>query len=305
MTDTRQERPSPSYEQEYDTVDRVTMPLLQRITVQALDEDYAHAARRRQEQAALSGDEAVSARGASWWLWLAVTVVVGILLAVAGRQTSQAAVDNQSSRSALIARIDAERESLAETQARVGRVQASLNDVQSESDRVGEQQVTVGEVVRRLRTRTGYVAVTGPGVRVTVQDPPGVDPGEAIRDSDLALLVNGLWTAGAEAVAINNQRITALTYIKNSSQAINVNSRPLVPPYVVEAIGDPRTLQARLVESPSGGRFDEFARALDWEVTRQNVDDLRLPQAPLRVLRAATKGLAGNEPRPDQEGGTT
>ena len=303
-TRAREASAPPSYEQEYDTVDRVTMPLLQRITVQALDEDYAHAARRRQEQAAASG-EAESPRSASWWLWLAVTVVVGILLAVAGRQTSLAAVDNQSSRPALIARIDAERDALAGTQERVGRIQAVINELQTESDRVGQDQVTAGEVLRRLQTRTGYVAVTGPGVRITVQDAPSVDPDDAIRDSDLALLVNGLWTAGAEAIAINNQRLTALTYIKNSSQAINVNSRPLVPPYVVEAIGDPRTLQARLLESPSGGRFDEFARALDWEVTRQNVDRLRLPQAPARVLRAAKKGLAGNEPRPDQEGGTT
>ena len=54
-----------------------------------------------------------------------------------------------------------------------------------------------------------------------------------VRDADLAILVDGLWNAGAEAIAINGQRLTALTPIRNAGPAIQVNSTPLVPPYVV------------------------------------------------------------------------
>ena len=58
--------------------------------------------------------------------------------------------------------------------------------------------------------------------------------------------MNGLWTAGAEAISINGQRLTVLTAIRNGGPVINVNSRPLAPPYTVQAIGDPRTLLADL-----------------------------------------------------------
>ena len=283
----------------YDTVDRVTMPLLQRITVQALDEDYAHVALRHRDPR--PGER----RGVSWWTWLAVTVLVGALLAVAGLQTSQAAVDSQSSRATLISRIDAERDVLADTQARVGRLEASLSQLQRENDRLAGLLDEDVEETRRVGVRTGYVAVTGPGVRFTVANPPGVDPADAVRDEDLALLVNGLWTAGAEAVAINGQRLTALSYIQNSGRAINVNSRPLLPPYVVEAIGDNRTMQARFMESPSGARFSDLARVLGFEVERQNVERLALPGARSRQLRYAESGEAGNVPERGEEGGGT
>ncbi len=283
---------------EYDTVDRVTMPLLQRIQIQALDEDYAHVARRHRTP---GPDER---KGVSWWMWLAVTVMVGVLVAVAGRQTSLAAVDNQSSRTTLISRIDAERDVLAATQTRVGRLEASIAELQSEDDRLAALQADDAEEMRRIRIRTGYVPVTGPGVRFRVDNPAGVDPDDAVRDEDLALLVNGLWTAGAEAITINDQRLTALTYIQNSGQAINVNSRPLRPPYVIEAIGDPRTLQARFMESPSGARFNDLAEVLGFDFDRQNEDQLLLPGAGLRQLRYATEGEAGNVPRKAEEGGT-
>ena len=39
--------------------------------------------------------------------------------------------------------------------------------------------------------RTGFTAVTGPGVRITVDDAPGGDVTQVVRDSDLAILVIG------------------------------------------------------------------------------------------------------------------
>ena len=60
-------------------------------------------------------------------------------------------------------------------------------------------------------------------------------------------MVNGLWAAGAEAVAVNGQRLTALSAIRSAGDAILVDYRPLTRPYVVVAIGDPRTLQSRFV----------------------------------------------------------
>jgi uncharacterized protein YlxW (UPF0749 family) len=288
-------------EREYDTVERVTMPLLARITTQALDEDYAHVASRR----AAAADSGSPARGLSWWTWLAVTVLVGGVLAVAGAQTSQQAVDSQSSRATLISRIDARRATLGEIQERVGRLQASTTQLGADVDALAAEGTALDTELRRIRVRTGYAPVRGPGVRIVVDDPPDGVADEAVRDEDLALLVNGLWTAGAEAIAINGQRLTVLTFIQNSGPVINVNSRPLTPPYTVEAIGDPRTLLADLLESSSGARFTDLARLLGFEYDRQNVDELRLPGAGQRRLRHAVSGQSGNVPKPVEEGGSS
>src|SRR5262245_35368577 len=108
------------YDRRYDTVDRITMPLLQRITVQSLDEDYAHVAARRRE----TGVEPTERpRSVAWWVWLAVTVLVGGLLAVAGRQTSAQALDSESGRATLIDRLEGRQADLRSTQERVARVQ--------------------------------------------------------------------------------------------------------------------------------------------------------------------------------------
>jgi uncharacterized protein YlxW (UPF0749 family) len=278
-----------------DVQDRVTMPLLARITSQALDEDYAHVAERR-----AAGELTGGARSATWWTWLAVIVLVGALLAVAGAQTSEQAVDRASGRATLISRIQAERAVLRDTQARVGRFQAATVALQNEVDRTDEELDAIAAELRRLRTRTGYGPVRGPGVRLVVTD----SESETVRDEDLALLVNGLWTAGAEAIAINGERLTPLTYIQNSGPAINVNSQPLVAPYTVEAIGDQRTLQANLLESSSGARFTDLVRLLGFGFEQQNVDELTLRGAGLRRLRTASSGLSGEPPRPIGEGGT-
>ena len=64
--------------------------------------------------------------------------------------------------------------------------------------------------------------------------------------------MNGLWEAGAEAVDINGQRLTSLTAIRGAGDAVLVNYRPLVRPYVISAIGDPTTLGALFEAGPAG-----------------------------------------------------
>ena len=54
---------------------------------------------------------------------------------------------------------------------------------------------------------------------------------------------------GAEAVAINDQRLTGLSAIRSAGDAVLVDLQPLVGPYRVEAIGDPDTLRTSLLRS--------------------------------------------------------
>jgi uncharacterized protein YlxW (UPF0749 family) len=147
--------------------------------------------------------------------------------------------------------------------------------------------------VGRLEVRTGYSPVHGEGVRITLDNRPGVDVNSEIRDEDLAVLVDGLWAAGAEAVAINDERVHVLGGIRNTNRAIHVNGNPVNAPYVVSAIGDNATLQARFQETSEGREFLALVNGLGFLFDIDNVDDVRLPAAPLRPLRSVHEASTG------------
>lgn len=275
----------------------VTTPLLQLVTEQSLDQDYAHVAERR----AALGDAARPTRPRASWAMLAALALLGLLVATAAVQERRAAPVDATNRLQLIDQVDQRRESLARTQDRIGEKRARIDVLELEAEELAVQQQAADERLERLGVRTGFGAVRGPGVRIQVDDSPSGVPEEAVRDTDLTDLVNALWAVGAEAIAVNGERVTVLTGIRNVDVAIHVNGKPLSPPYVVEAIGDPRTLQSDLVNSPRGVHFFALADALGLEYDMSNVESMVLPGAATRPLRAA-QSVSGSGDAVDNEG---
>lgn len=276
---------------------RATTPLLTLVTQESLDEDYRLVAARR-ASGSLSREPSRNR-----WAAAIVIAMFGVLVTVAAVQTSLNADVTDAGRATLIDQIRARKGDLADQQATIADLQR-LN-LQAERDLTALQATTATETaqVRRLQVRTGYLPVHGEGVRIVVDNPPDIDPNDAVRDEDLAKLVDGLWQAGAEAIAINNQRLTALSPIRNSGPAIHVNTRPLTAPYTVSAIGDTRTLQARLLASTHGAEFFSLADQLGFRYSVQNVDELSLPAARLRRLVSVKAGTSADSNEPHQEGG--
>ncbi len=104
-------------------------------------------------------------------------------------------------------------------------------------------------------------------------------------DRDLQILVNGLWSAGAEAISINGQRLTALSAIREASEAITVNFRSLTRPYTVTAIGDPDQLAARFVESDGGTWWFNLKSLYDMRFDLTSKDSVTLPAVEAPQLR--------------------
>jgi uncharacterized protein YlxW (UPF0749 family) len=109
--------------------------------------------------------------------------------------------------------------------------------------------------------------------------------GGTVLDEDLQILVNGLWQAGAQAIAINGNRLGPLSAIRTAGQAINVNFRPLTPPYVVTVIGDPDTLQARFSETAAGQSWIDLSTNYGIRFDIASDADLVLPGVPSGRLR--------------------
>lgn len=243
------------------------MTLLTEMMTRPLDPGYAAAAERRRQRArsgdARAGDDERGTRARSP-LAVAVLLLVGVLLAMAFVQTRGERPSRVDQRDQLIAEITREDDAASALQRRNA---AALVELGAERTRRLEQQAQgdLADDVSRLALVTGAVAATGPGIVLTVNDAvathdaaPGdpradaaVDDGRVL-DQDLQLIVNGLWAAGAEAVAINGQRLTALSAIRSAGAAILVDYRPLSPPYRIVAIGDPQRLQKRFSDGPGG-----------------------------------------------------
>jgi uncharacterized protein YlxW (UPF0749 family) len=282
MADTRAGTPTASGEPDAGRrlPEHVTTPLLTLITTRSMDEDYAHVARKR----AGAGDARPDAARPHWSSFLAIAAL-GVMAAVVAVQTDREAPANELSRAALVEQIDNRSDDVRALQADVARLTRFNASVASNSTRT---QADLGDLetrVRRAELTTGFSPVHGPGVRITVDDRPGDEVDGEVLDEDLATLVDGLFAAGAEAVAINDQRINALGGIRNTNRAVHVNGRPVNAPYVVSAIGDPRTLQARLVETYQGQQWFNRVSNFGFVYEAENVDDIRLPAAPERVLR--------------------
>ncbi|EON24032.1 MULTISPECIES: DUF881 domain-containing protein [Nocardioides] len=276
----------------------VTTPLLTLITERSLDEDYAHVAARRAVTA-----EPQRPRSRVWSTAL-VVATFGALATIVTVQTSRDSEVQELSRAALIRQIESGRAEVGDLQAQIRTLTDETLALDDTNAELGAEAATLASRRQRLEVRTGYVPVRGPGVRINIDSAPAAVPNDELRDEDLALLVNGLLTAGAEAIAVDGERIVALGGIRNTSRAIHINGRPLTSPYVVEAIGDPGTLQARLLESSAGLEWFTRVSTLGFSYVPQNVDELRLPAATLRPLRQAREPSTTDDRRLDEEGAT-
>lgn len=98
----------------------------------------------------------------------------------------------------------------------------------------------------------GLTTVEGSGVIVTISDSKakameGEDPSSYIvHDTDLRTVANELFTAGAEAVSINDERLISTSSVRCVGNTILVNNKRCAPPFEIKAIGDSSALEAGL-----------------------------------------------------------
>lgn len=272
--------------------EQATLGLLNYLTAHSLDEDYAHVSARRRESGVDRADgrthAAVRRPGARWPTVLALALF-GVLVATAGLQTSRNAPASESSRASLVAQVQDRRAELAETRDQLAALRTEVTGTQTEVLEASTTGRQLAEELDRLGLSTGADPATGPGVRIVVDDSgSGLDE-ERVLDTDLQILVNGLWTSGAEAVAVNGQRLTALSAIRVAGEAITVNSRSLTQPFVVTALGDPDELAARFLDSEGGAWWLNLKAVYDLQFTMTTEDSLTVPAAPPVALRHASR----------------
>jgi uncharacterized protein YlxW (UPF0749 family) len=240
------------------------MTLLTSMMERPLDPGYAAAAEKR----VAAGQPASTGFGTGT---VAVAmVVVGLLLAVGATALRVPSTAAARAKADLVAQIESRREAADTQEAEVRRLQAEVDRLQTQA--LGAGQTTLQGRLRSLSLTSGATAVTGPGLTVVLDNAPGSGDASADGDprtgsgddegkvvsKDLQIVVNGLWQAGAEAIAVNGQRLTSRSAIRFAGEAILVNYRPLARPYTISAIGDSNDLETGFAGNDGGA----YARAL-------------------------------------------
>ena len=139
-------------------------------------------------------------------------------------------------------------------------------------------------------------AVHGPGIVIAAQSSADGSDAGRITDRDLQVLVNGLWYAGAEAVAVNDNRVGSLTSIRTAGDAITVNFRSISSPYTVIALGDTDTLRTRFAQNPAGRLLGEPAQALRRAVRRDTIVGGHVAVGTHRTTGPEARHEPGGEP---------
>ena len=137
----------------------------------------------------------------------------------------------------------------------------------SENERINFENVLSVELNSTERI-AGLTGLEGPGVVIIVDDGTrelnyNEDPANVlVHDLDIRAMVDDLRNAGAEAIAINGQRVI---YNKSNIQCtgptIKINDQVYAPPYIIKAIGDRRFLESA-INAP--GSYSESLR--NWGV---------------------------------------
>lgn len=104
------------------------------------------------------------------------------------------------------------------------------------------------EELERYRQQIGLTEAKGKGVLITIDDSQtsSAEIGAITHAADLRDLINFLWGMGAETISVNGERIVFLTSIDCIVNTILINDTRTVPPFIIQAIGDPSLLASAL-----------------------------------------------------------
>jgi len=189
----------------------------------------------------------------------AVCLLAGILLAtthgVSGggeirRSDSPRLVDLVREAQQSVNRLSAQRDALA-AQVDAARAGPAAND---------SQVAALLAKAAPLAVDAGLTSMRGPGLVVRLTDaqrdangrfPRDASPDDlVVHEQDIQAVLNAVWSGGAEAVQVQDQRLIATSAVRCVGNTLLLNGKTYSPPYTVTAIGDVPKMQEALAAAP-------------------------------------------------------
>jgi uncharacterized protein YlxW (UPF0749 family) len=202
--------------------------------------------------------------------WTALVPVValaaGVLFATSGR-TAQG-TDLRAGEVTELSELISERETAIARQA------GQLADLQQQVERLTAQAASRNSDVAAAQSAgdagalsAALMPLSGPGVVITLDDAPARPDGSlpvnarpddlVIHQSDVQAVVNAVWAAAADGVAIMDQRLIATSAVRCVGNTLLLQGRTYSPPFLITAIGDAAAIRAQLAVSPQVAVFQQ------------------------------------------------
>ena len=220
-----------------------------------------------------------------------VLVVAGGLFATAAVKTHQGDAAAKRDRQRLVQQVEQQQSAADALQRQADTLGTQIINARDGALATADRSGALRNQLAELGGVDGAVPVAGSGVRIVLDDAPSSssaarDGSGIILDSDVRRVVNGLFAEGAEAIAINGQRLTTQTAIREAGGAILVDYRPLSPPYSIDAIGPP-TLGTAFQSGDTGRLFTTEHQLYGLGYSVSDHQRLTLPAAATLVVHYA------------------
>jgi uncharacterized protein YlxW (UPF0749 family) len=159
---------------------------------------------------------------------------------------------------------------------RLKKYEAEIDDLRRQTNNYNHDRELV-----RLKMAAGLLPLTGKGIRIILSDAE-TKPKEyedpvfrVVHYDQLELLINELWAAGAEAVAINGRRLGATSGFSCAGTTILIDTNRLAPPYQIDVIGDSENLKNALLMP--GGFVEQQILSFNLKFIIEPIDKINLP----------------------------
>jgi uncharacterized protein YlxW (UPF0749 family) len=198
--------------------------------------------------------------GGAWAALVPVVALAAGLLFATSSQTAQGTDLRGGEATELSALIPARGDVVAAQEDQLAALQAQVQALTDQAASRNGDVAAARDAGQAGALSAGLVALTGPGVEITLDDAPrrpdgslpiGARPDDVvIHQSDVQAVVNAVWASGADAVAIMDQRLIATSAVRCVGNVLLLQGRTYSPPFVVTAIGDAGAIRAQLAASP-------------------------------------------------------
>jgi uncharacterized protein YlxW (UPF0749 family) len=153
-------------------------------------------------------------------------------------------------------------------------LQKKIEELQTENQKyesiIGnrdEESQKLMDDLEKFRTVAGLTTVKGKGVVIKLSK--SIDD---VYEEDILKVLNELRAADAQAISINEERVTAMTEIRDTTSYFMINGRQIQPPIVIKAIGDPANLENSL--KMANGVYEKLKRYIEVDIKKN--DDITI-----------------------------
>jgi uncharacterized protein YlxW (UPF0749 family) len=228
---------------------------------------------------------------------IGLAVILGAGTAIAAQQLRAPESAARDARVVLEEQITSTRDTASQASRRIDDLSAEVAALQAQA--LSTADASILDIIDADGLANGSLAVEGPGLVISLTNGGaglGVDPepDELVKDKDIQTVIQALWAAGAEAIAVDDHRLTMTSAVRNAGNAVLVDLQPLAgPTFVIRALGDANAMQAAFARSDAAAYLQLIGNQFGIRSSVTPQSHIELPSAGTQSLLYAKPVASG------------